>query len=88
MDVKVMMEKMNNKDSRIVKDDTSISQILFDDVSVALTIVKLVLNRFGEAVSVKMAFQHFKHTGFECWKHELLTFQHFENTALTFSNIF
>jgi len=44
MDVKVMMEKMNNKDSRIVKDDTSISQILFDDVSVALTIVKLVLN--------------------------------------------
>ena len=43
MDVKVMMEKMNNKDSRIVKDDTSISQILFDDVSVALTIVKLVL---------------------------------------------
>ena len=43
MDVKVMMEKMNNKDSRIVKDDTSISQILFD-VSVALTIVKLVEN--------------------------------------------
>ena len=43
MDVKVMMEKINIEFQQLIKDDTSISQILFDDVSVALTIVKLVL---------------------------------------------
>ena len=43
MDVKVMMEKINIEFQQLIKDDTSISQILFDDDSVALTIVRLKL---------------------------------------------